>query len=106
VVYYIYNLNSALYFGAIAIPLIDFLANRFNHFTLINTASAITTILLFWILSIPRIIIFGILVFNLIRIIVALLLRLEPETILYSIIHAAVYFMIGSVIGFFVYPIY
>jgi hypothetical protein len=101
---HLYDYVSALHFIILALPIIDLLSSRLNHFSLINFISITATILVFGLISplYALAIYYGIFLFNLIRIAIALSLGLGPQTALFSIIHSLIYFMLGSLIGFFI----
>jgi len=99
---HIFDQYAALYFILISIPTIDLIAGRFNHFSVINFISILLTIFLFGFLPIKiYAIYFGILMFNLIRISINSLLKLGIQSIVFSIVHAMIYMVIGSIIAFF-----
>jgi len=101
-VLYLYSPLNALYFLIIALPSIDMVSGRFSHFSFINFISALATILIFGFLF-PKtlLLIYGILFFNLIRILITLFLGLGPQTVAFSLIHAFVFAVMGSVFSLF-----
>lgn len=100
---YLYDPLSAIYFVLIAQPIIDLLSGRFNHYSIINFVSIITTILLFsFIFPVATAITYGIIVFNLLRTILNIVVGFGPQTAMFNIVHAIIYFVLGSVLSFFI----
>lgn len=93
----------ALYFILLALPSIDMVSSRLNHFSIINFLSLILTVLLF---NLPPMkstaLYFAILVFNVIRSILNQAFGLGFQTLMFNMAHACVYFILGSVIAFFI----
>ena len=94
---------SAIYFLMFALPVVDILVGRFSYYSFINLVPAFAVLLVFgYILPTPWIVTFGVLGYNLIRIILYNFLKLGPQNTLTAIGHSGLYFVIGSIITFFV----
>lgn len=103
IVLYLSNPMSAIYFLIISLPLVDILVGRFNYYSFINFFPALAVLLIFgFILPTPWIITFGVLMFNLIRIFLYNYLKLGPQNTVTAVAHSGLYFIIGSIITFFV----
>ncbi|AJF61003.1 TPA: hypothetical protein HA239_00370 [Candidatus Woesearchaeota archaeon] len=97
------GMTSAILFLVLAAIAIDMPTGRFNHFTLINLASSLSAVLVFsYLLPTNFAIVLGILLFDITRILIALALRLGPQTILFSALHGAIYAVLGSVVILFI----
>lgn len=100
---YFYDHITALVFILIAVPTIDMIVGRLSHFSVINLFAIIVTVLLFGLLPVKStVLFFGILLFNVIRIIITLMLGLGLDSALYSVIHAILYFILGLLLSFFI----
>ena len=103
VILYLYNPIFTFYFIIITLPFIDLLAGRFNHHSFVNLSSLILTVFVFgFVFPKSFLLIFGILLFNIIRITITLGLGLGPQTALFSAIHIIIYMVVGSVLSFFI----
>lgn len=100
---YVYDHITALIFILLAIPIIDMIVGRLSHFSIINLFAIIATILVFGLLPIKGLVLFyGIIVFNLIRITFTASLRLGLDSVLFSVLHMFLYFVLGALLSFFI----
>jgi len=99
---YFYDYKLAIHFVLLALPSIDLLSSRLNHFSIINFISIIITLLLFSFLPLKGMsLYFAILIFNVIRSIINQFFGLGLQTLMFNMAHACIYFVLGSLIGFF-----
>ena len=99
---YLYDPLTALYFMLFALPIVDIVSGRFSHYSFVNFFSLIITILLGFIFPQNLAITLGVIVFNLIRSILNLIVGFGPQTAVFNIVHAIIYFILGSVLSFFI----
>ncbi len=100
---HLYDFRVALHFLLLALPVIDIVSSRFNHFSIINFASVLITISIFYLTPLSGTELYlGIIIFNVIRSIINIMVGLGVYTIWSNAIHTAIYFVIGSVIEYLV----
>jgi hypothetical protein len=100
---YLSGLVPGILFLTFALPLIDILSGRFSHYSIINYFSAIFSLLLLsFIFPASFILPAGIVLFNIIRTFVCVFLGLGPETIPFNFAHAIIYFVLGSLLSYFI----
>ncbi len=98
---YLYDPMSAFYFMLLAIPLIDIISGRLNQYSIVNFMSLLATLVFFaFIFPQSLALIYGILIFNTIRVIIYTIAGFGPQSILFSIMHGFLYFILGSIISF------
>jgi hypothetical protein len=100
---YLYDYKIAIQFVFLAQLSIDLVSSRLNHFSIINLLSIVITIFVFSIPPFkPIAIYFAIVVFNVFRSILNQFFGLGLQTLMFNMAHACVYFVLGSLIGFFI----
>ncbi len=91
-----------LYFMLFALPIVDIVSGRFSHYSFVNFFSLVITILLGFIFPQNLAITLGVIVFNLIRSILNLIVGFGPQTAVFNVVHGIIYFVLGSVLSFFI----
>jgi len=100
---YLSGLVPGILFITFALPLVDILSGRFSHYSIINYFSAILSLLILtFIFPAALILPTGIVLFNIIRTFICVFLGLGPETIPFNFAHAIIYFILGSLVSYFI----
>ncbi|MFH2020180.1 MAG: hypothetical protein ABIJ34_02135 [archaeon] len=97
---HLFDFQAALNFVFLTLPIVDVVSGRFSHFTFINFISILASILVLALLPVSALLL-GIPIFNLFRTALALFFGLGPQMIGYNLVHMVIYFMVGSVLSFF-----
>jgi hypothetical protein len=103
IILYFHNYTNAIIFLALAIPLIDGLSGRLCHFSLMTFFSATLIILILGLSPFKGLaILFGILMFDGLRMALILFFGFGLEAAMFSLIHGMIYLVAGSVLKYFI----